>query len=53
MASFVIAHNIGKVEANSREKSLIGEIDDDDIITAVNEYGGQLKAVIKSYRPSC
>lgn len=42
LADFVISHNISNAEINSVEKTLIAPLDDDDILTAIVDYGGHL-----------
>jgi hypothetical protein len=45
MADFIIANNISNVIADSLEQSLTGEMTDDDIITACEEFDAFAKAV--------
>jgi hypothetical protein len=45
MADFIIANNISNVIADSLEQSLTGEMTDDEIITACEEFDAFAKAV--------
>jgi hypothetical protein len=45
MADFIIANNISNVIADSLEQSLTGEMTDDEIITACEEFDAFAKAI--------
>lgn len=42
LASFILASNVSNAEVNTREQTLIAPLDDDDIITACEDYGAHL-----------
>jgi len=53
MSDFLLDQNISGAEVNSKEQTLIGVLDEDDIITACAEYDGHLNVELKPENRSC
>lgn len=53
ISDFILHHPVQNAEVNTAERSLVADMNDNDIITAVGEYGGFFKTEIRSPDPSC
>ena len=53
LADFLIDHNVSNVEINSIEQTLVAPLREEEIIIAIEDYGGYLKTHIRREPGSC